>query len=382
LFAATILTGIIQFLMGVFRLGKLMNFVPHSVIIGFINALAILIFMAQLPNFIGQSWSMYAMVAGTLAIIYLFPLLTKAIPSPLVAVVIMTLVTLGFGLQMGTVGDTATIVPSLPSFLIPDIPWTLDTLLIILPYAVSLAIVGYSETLLTQEIIDDMTRTKTSKNKEIIGQGIANTITGFFGGMAGCALVAESAINVKLGGRGRLSTLVAGVFLLLLVQVMGEVVSLIPMAALVGVMMMICYEIFDWSYLRNIHRVPRTEALIMMITVAATLITHNLAYGVLIGVLISAILFAYKASRIHVTEESGEAEIIYRVHGQLFFVSANDMLDRIDVQPVQNEVKIDLTKARVWDHTARLALDKAVSRLKENGKNVELIHAAPELGHS
>lgn len=376
LFAATILTGILQFLMGVFKLGKLMNFVPHAVIKGFINALAILIFLAQLPNFTGQSWPMYAMVAGTLAIIYLFPLLTKAVPSPLIAVIIMTVLAVGLGWKMTTVGDTATIVPSLPSFLIPDVPWTLETLLIILPYSISLALVGYTETLLTQDIIDDMTRSKTSKNKEMAGQGIANTVTGFFGGMAGCALVAESAINVKLGGRGRLSTLVAALFLLLLVQLLGDVVSLIPMAALVGVMMMICYEIFDWKYVGGLHRIPKAEALVMIVTVAVTVFTHNLAFGVIAGVLLSVILFAYKASLIRVDQEITGSTVVYRVHGQLFFASANDLLDRIDIHSAPAHVTLDLTRAHIWDHAAELALHKATSRLEELGKQVEVLRSA------
>ncbi|UJF32087.1 SulP family inorganic anion transporter [Paenibacillus hexagrammi] len=378
LFAATILTGIIQLLMGLFKLGKLMNFVPHAVITGFINALAILIFLAQFRNFQGESWPMYLMVAGTLAIIYLFPYLTKAIPSPLVAVVIMMIATLIWDLPLRNVGQVAEIVPSLPSFLIPDIPFTWETLRIILPFSLSLAVVGYSETLLTQAIIDDMTHSKTSRNKEITGQGIANVVTGFFGGMAGCALVAESAINVKLGGRGRLSTLSAAVFLLILIQLFGTYVSLIPMAALVGVMMMVCYEIFDWSYIRQIPKLPKNEVFVMIATVAVVVYTHDLAIGVLVGVLISALIYAYKAaSQVEVSQTIQDNEQTIHIKGPLFFVSANELMEQMDIHHDYEKVTLDLTNARVTDHTASLILKRLEEKLRNNGKEVQLLLKAP-----
>jgi sulfate permease, SulP family len=374
LFAATILTGVLQLLMGVFKLGRLMNFVPHAVITGFINALAILIFLAQLPYFQGEGWLMYLMVVGTLAVIYIFPLFVKSIPSPLVAVAIMLAITYWADLPMKTVGHFAEITPTLPSFFLPQIPWTLETLLIIFPYSLSLAIVGYSETLLTQNIIDEMTSEKTDKNQEIKGQGIANFVTGFFGGMAGCALVAESAINIKLGGRGRLSTLTAGLFLLFLILVMGEVVSLIPMAALVGVMMMVCYEIFDWRYVRTIPKLPPGEVFVMIATVAVTLYTHDLAIGVLVGVLLSALLFlATAASRVEILHETiGDAEHI-RIRGILFFVSANELAERLNLDIQSQQVTIDLREAQVWDHTARTVVSKVTTALQNNGKTVRVL---------
>lgn len=373
LFAATILTGIIQLLMGVCKLGKLMNFVPHAVITGFINALAILIFLAQLRNFQGESWPMYAMVAGTLVIIYVFPRLTRKVPSPLVAIIAMMVISLIWHLPIRTVGEIAEITPSLPSFLIPSIPFTWETLWIIFPYALSLAIVGYSETLLTQAIVDDMTHTKTSRDKEIRGQGIANIITGFFGGMAGCALVAESAINVKLGGRGRISTLTAALSLLLLIQLFGTYVSLIPMAALVGVMMMVCYEIFDWNYLKQIPKLPKNEVFVMLATVAVVVYTHDLAIGVLLGVLLSALIYAYKsASRVEVIKEQSGQEHVIRIRGPLFFLSANELLDNIEVEGNYRKLTLDLTGAHVTDHTSSLILKRIEEKLKNNGKDVAI----------
>lgn len=378
LFAATILTGIIQYAMGVFRMGRWMSFVPHSVISGFINSLAILIFISQLRYFDGQSWLMYAMVVATLAIIYILPKFTKAVPSPLVAVVFMTVIVFLTNLNLNTVGDIASIEPTIPFLHFPMIPFTLDTLWILLPVAFSLAIVGYSETLLTQTIIDEMTDEKTSKDKEMKGQGIANTVTGFFGGMAGCALIAESAINVKVGGRGRLSTLVAGLVLLILVFVLDDVLNSIPIAALVGVMMMVCMEIFDWNYFRNIRSKPIAHTAIMLITVAIVVVTHDLAIGVIVGVLLSVLVYAYRsATHLQIHEEFDGDEKVYRVRGQLFFVSSDSLLDRIDFNEEANKVCIDLRAAHVWDHTAAQTLDKIVLRLEDKGKNVRVLRQTP-----
>jgi len=377
LFAATILTGAFQFAMGLFKMGRWMSFVPHSVVTGFINSLAILIFLSQLRYFDGQSWPMYAMVVATLAVIYLLPKLSKAIPSPLVAVGAMTLFVFAAGnTGLATVGDIATIVPTIPVPHLPNIPFTWETLGILLPVSLSLAVVGYSETLLTQTIIDEMTEEKTSKDKEMKGQGIANAVTGAFGGMAGCALIAESAINVKVGGRGRLSTLVAAFALLLLVFVLDDVLNAIPVAALVGVMMMVCIEIFDWNYLRNIRRKPLAHTLIMAVTVAIVVVTHDLAIGVVVGVLLSALLFAYRsATNLDVIEERVGQEKTYRVKGQLFFVSSDKLLDRIDFDDAAPSVCLDLTASRVWDHTARQTLDKIVLRLEKKGKTVRIVGA-------
>ncbi|RUS45345.1 SulP family inorganic anion transporter [Cohnella sp. AR92] len=301
LFAATILTGIIQFLMGVFRMGKLMRFVPHSVITGFVNSLAILIFLSQLRYFDGQSWPMYAMVAGTLVIIYLLPRWFKAIPSPLVAIVAMTIVyVLLPGGHFQSVGDLADIKASIPLPHFPDLPLTWETLGILLPISLSLAVVGSAETLLTQTMIDDLTGEKTSKDRELRGQGIANTATGFICGMAGCALVAESTINVKNGGRGRLSTIVAGIALFVLIFALTDVVAAIPIAGLVGVMMYVCVEIFDWKSVASLRKVPLLDAVIMVLTVIIVVSTDNLAIGVIVGVALNLL------AKIKLTQSKGE----------------------------------------------------------------------------
>ncbi|MCM3634110.1 SulP family inorganic anion transporter [Paenibacillus camelliae] len=375
LFAATILTGIIQYLMGRFKMGRWMSFVPHSVITGFINSLAILIFISQLRYFENQSWGMYAMVIGTLVMIYVIPKFFKAIPSPLLAVVAMTLLVVFVPGSLQTVGDIAAIdTSSVNWFHIPMVPFTFETLIIILPVALSLAVVGYSETLLTQTIIDEMTDTKSDKDKEMRGQGIANTVTGFVGGMAGCALIAESAINVKVGGRGRLSTLVAAVMLLLMVFVLDDLLNIIPIAALVGVMMMVCIEVFDWSYIRHIRSKPFAHTFIMVVTVIVMVTTHNLALGVIVGVLMSVIVYAYRsASHLDIEKETNDNLSVYRVKGQLFFVSSNALLDSIDFTDEANKVQLDLSSAHVWDHTAKQTLDKIVTRLSEKGKEVEVV---------
>ncbi|MFB9279030.1 SulP family inorganic anion transporter [Cohnella cellulosilytica] len=374
LFAATILTGVIQLAMGALKMGRWMSFVPHSVITGFINSLAILIFISQLRYFNGQSWPMYAMVAATLAVIYLFPKLTKAVPSPLVAVGVMTIVVFAGQLGLSTVGDVATIEPTIPFLHLPNIPFTWETLWILLPTAFSLAVVGYSETLLTQTIIDEMTEEKTSKDKELKGQGIANTVTGFFGGMAGCALIAESAINVKVGGRGRLSTLVAALALLALVFALRDVLNAIPIAALVGVMFMVCIEVFDWGYLRDIRRKPFAHTFIMVVTVAIVVVTHDLAIGVIVGVLLSALLYAYRsATKLDIRDELDGDERIYRVRGQLFFVSSDKLMDRIDFNDGMPNVCLDLTASQVWDHSAAKTLEKIVVRLEGKGKKVRVL---------
>lgn len=381
LFAATVLTGIIQYLMGVFKLGKLMKFVPHGVLTGFVNALAILIFMSQLRYFKGESWLMYVLVSITLAIIYVLPKFFTAIPSPLVAVVVLTVAVWAFGIgHVSRIGDIAAIDASLPAFLLPDVPLSWETFIIILPYALSLAVVGYTETLLTQNLLDEMTGEKTDKNKEMRGQGIANVVAGFFGGMAGCALVAESVLNVKMGGRNRLSTLVAAIFLLLLVVAFGDVLALVPMAALVGIMLMVCIAIFDWKSVFRFRSVPLSDTLVMAATVAAVVFTHDLAIGVLVGVMISFIWFAVKASRVHIHSEWHGSTRTYLIRGQLFFGSASELAGHIEDDCAAEEVHIDLTSSKVWDHTAELALSKTVERLNNAGKRVIVKH--PELNQA
>ena len=374
LLAATILTGIIQILFGVFKVAKYMKFIPRSVMIGFVNALAILIFTSQLQHFVGESWVMYAMVAGTLAIIYLLPRLTKAVPSPLVAIVFMTAVAIFFGANVGTVGDMGALTQALPMFLIPSIPLTFETLMIIFPYALALAIVGTLESLLTASIVDDMTDTESDKNKETRGQGIANIVTGFFGGMAGCAMIGQSVINVKSGGRGRLSALVAGVFLMFLIIALGGLVVQIPMAALVGVMFMVSIGTFDWNSLKQLRVTPRTDVVVMLATVGVTVVTHDLSKGVFTGIILSAIFFAAKISKVYVTSimvNEGKKKV-YRVRGQLFFASVTEFVAEFNFKDEVEKVEIDLSEAHLWDDSAVGAIDKVVLKYKQNNIDVTL----------
>jgi SulP family sulfate permease len=370
LLAATILTGIIQIIMGIFKLGRFITFIPHSVMLGFVNALAILIFMAQLTQFEGQSWLMYVMVAATLAIIYLLPRITKAVPSALVAIVVITAIAIFSGFNLSTVGDMGAISRTFPVFLIPNVPFALETLWIILPTSLTLAIVGTLESLLTATIVDEATDTKSNKNKEIRGQGIANTITGFFGGMAGCAMIGQSVINVKSGGRGRLSSMVAGVFLLFLIIVLGDIVKQIPMAALVGVMIMVSIGTFDWQSLRDIRRVPLADTVVMVTTVAIVVYTHDLAQGVLAGVVMSAIIFGWKMSRLKARTAIDEHTKVYKISGQLFFGTASHYVDLFDFANDPDNIIIDFAQSHVWDHSAVTAIAKVNYRYEQLGKTV------------
>ncbi|MCA9836685.1 MAG: SulP family inorganic anion transporter [Trueperaceae bacterium] len=373
LFATTILTGIIQILFGVFRLGRYMKFVPKAVMIGFVNALAILIFQAQLEHFIGESWLIYPMVAAGLAIIYLFPRLTKVIPSPLVAIFAITLFTIFTKSPLRTVGDMGELPSTLPSFLIPNVPFTLETLTIILPYAIPLALVGLIESLLTATIVDTMTDTLSNKNREAKGQGIANIITGFFGGMAGCAMIGQSVINVSSGGRTRLSTLAAGVFLLIFILFLSPILRVIPMAALVAVMFMVSLNTFDWRSLPNLIIHPKSESIVMLATVGTVLMTHNLAWGVMVGVVLSCVFFTRKIAKlISVTSELDETgqQRTYHVIGQLFFVSTEEFFTHFDFSESLDEVVIDLHHAHLWDGTAIDAIDKIVFKFRKNHTTV------------
>ncbi|WP_261130316.1 SulP family inorganic anion transporter [Bacillus sp. Marseille-Q3570] len=375
LLAATILTGIIQVLMGVLKLGKVMKFIPKSVMVGFVNALAILIFMAQLPHFVGETWIMYIMVAGALAIIYILPRFTKAVPSPLIAIIVMTVIAVTSGVGVRTVGDMGQLTQALPIFLIPEIPLNFETLKIIFPYSFALAIVGLLESLLTAQIVDDMTDTESDKNKEAKGQGTANIVAGFFGGMAGCAMIGQSVINVKSGGRGRLSTLVAGIVLMLLILVFNNVLVQIPMAALVGVMIMVSIGTFDWSSLTKLHVMPKTDAAVMIVTVVTVVVTHDLSKGVIAGVILSAIFFAAKISKVHVDTniEQHLNTKTYQVRGQLFFASVTDFVAKFDFKDDVETVVVDFTHAHCWDDSAVGAVDKIVLKYKQNGVNVKII---------
>ncbi|OLS37048.1 sodium-independent anion transporter [Alkalihalophilus pseudofirmus] len=368
LLAATILTGIIQIIFGVFKLARFMKFIPRSVMVGFVNALAILIFMAQLEQFEGATWVMYALVAATLAIIYLLPRVTKAVPSALAAIVAITAIVIFMSIDVRTVGDMGALQQALPMFLLPDIPLNLETLMIILPYSLALAIVGLLESLLTANIVDDMTDTESDKNKESRGQGIANIVSGFFGGMAGCAMIGQSVINVKSGGSGRLSALVAGVFLMFLIIVLGGLVVQIPMAALVGVMFMVSFSTFDWGSVRHLNKMPRSDAAVMIVTVATVVFTHNLAIGVFAGVILSAMFFAAKISKVHVEgimAQSGSKKI-YRVRGQIFFASVSDLHHKFDYKDDVKEVVLDLSEAHLWDDSAIGAFDKIETKFEQN----------------
>jgi sulfate permease, SulP family len=376
LLAATVLAGLLQIGAGLLKLGRVMRFVSRSVITGFVNALAILIFMAQLPELIGVPWLTYVMVAAGLAIIYLFPHLTRAIPSPLVCIVVLTAVTIGFGFDVRTVGDMGELPSTLPVFLLPEIPLTLDTLLIILPYSAAVAIVGLLESLMTAQIVDDLTDTPSDRNQECIGQGIANTATAFIGGMAGCAMIGQSMINVKSGGRGRLSTFAAGVFLLFLILVLGDLVSRIPMPALVAIMIMVSIGTFSWSSIRNLRSHPRSSSMVMLATVASVVLTHNLAIGVLIGVLLSGIFFAWKIAqlfRITSTLSEDGRQRTYLVEGQLFFASTEDFMAGFDFKESLEKVTIDVSRAHIWDISSVAALDMAVLKFRREGAEVEIV---------
>lgn len=375
LLAATILTGIIQIVMGVLKLGKLMKFVPRPVMVGFVNALAILIFTSQLTHFVGESWAMYAMVAGALAIIYILPRFTKAVPSPLVAIVVISAIAIFTGSGVRTIGDMGELTQALPMFLLPDIPLTFETLQIIFPYSLSIAIVGLVESLLTATIVDDMTDTKSDKNKEARGQGIANIVSGLFGGMAGCAMIGQSVINVKSGGRGRLSAFVAGVFLMILILVLNDFLVQIPMAALVGVMIMVSIGTFDWGSVKSLHKTPMTDTIVMIATVLTVLMTHDLSKGVLVGIILSAIFFASKISKVNVTTLASDQsqKKFYRVSGQLFFASVTDFVECFNYNDNVKEVTIDLTEAHLWDDSAVGAIDKIVIKYHQNGIKVNLV---------
>ncbi|MDG2459416.1 MAG: SulP family inorganic anion transporter [Luminiphilus sp.] len=376
LFAATILTGALQIIAGWVRLGELMRFVSRSVVTGFVNALAILIFMAQLPELTDVPYAVYGMAAAGLGIIYGLPLITRAVPSPLVAIVLLTAVSMYFGIDVRTVGDMGDLPSTLPVFLIPDIPLNLETLEIIFPYAVTLMVVALLESLMTATIVDDLTDTHSNKSRECVGQGVANIASGFLGGMAGCAMIGQSVINVKSGGRGRLSTLSAGIFLLLLLLFLSDWVRQIPMAALVAVMIMVSIGTFNWDSIRNLRTHPPSSSFVMMVTVAVTVSTHDLAQGVLSGVLLSGFFFAHKVGRILVIRSQSEDEgrvRAYTVLGQVFFASADRFSQSFDFKEAIDTVRIDVSRAHFWDITAVSALDKVVLKFRREGADVEVI---------
>ena len=376
LFAATILMGIIQVIAGFLRLDMLMQYVSRSVITGFVNALAILIFIAQLPQLMGVTWMTYAMVAGGLAIIYLFPRITKAVPSPLVAIVILTILSIYGGLNVNTVGDMGELPSTLPAFLIPNVPLTLEMLQIILPYSLTMAAVGLLESMMTAQIVDDLTDTGSDKRREMKGQGIANFATGFLGGMGGCAMIGQSVINVKSGGSTRLSTLVAGTFLLFLIVVLGPLVAQIPMPALVAVMIMVSIGTFSWRSIKDLRTNPWQSSVVMVATVVIVVWTHDLAQGVLAGVILSGLFFASKVKRLFTVTSALSADgkaRTYRVAGQVFFASSDSFTAAFDYKEVIDHVVIDVSDAHFWDISAIGTLDKAILKFRREGTVVEVI---------
>lgn len=375
LLAATMLTGVFQIIAGYLKLGELMRFVSRSVVTGFVNALAILIFLAQLPELTDVTWHTYAVTAAGLAIIYLFPLINKTLPSPLLAILALTAASTYLGLDIRTVGDLGALPDTLPIFLWPDVPLTLETLKIVFPYAAGLAVVGLLESLMTATIVDDLTDTPSDKSRECKAQGIANIGAGLLGGMAGCAMIGQSVINIKSGGRGRLSTLVAGTVLLLMVVFFEEQVSMIPMGVLVSVMIMVSIGTFNWGSIRDLKKYPLSSNLVMLTTVTVVVWTHNLAYGVFAGVLLAALFFANRVGHfMYVASEYDESEDMrsYQVVGQVFFASSEKLLAAFDFKEAVSKVVIDLNRAHFWDITAVSALDKAVIKFRREGAEIEV----------
>lgn len=374
LLAATILTGILQITAGQLKLAKLMRFVSKSVVIGFVNALAILIFMAQLPELIHVSSQVYLFVILGLVIIYGFPYVPKIgklIPSPMVCIVVITFLALFLDSHVRTVGDMGHLPNSLPHFFIPDIPWNFETLWIILPYSCALAAVGLLESMMTATIVDELTDSSSDKHRECKGQGFANIVTGFMGGMAGCAMIGQSMINVKSGARKRLSTLVAGIFLLILVVFISDWLRVIPMAALVAVMIMVSISTFDWGSIKNFKRNPKSSNIVMITTVIVVVATHNLAIGVLVGVLLSALFLAQKLENdVYIETSLHGNRRIYDVRGQLFFSSSERFIRAFDFQENVEQVIIDLTHSHIWDVTTVATLDSIVEKFEKNGIQV------------
>ncbi len=378
LFATTILAGILQIGAGLLRLGYVMRFVSKSVMTGFVNALAILIFMAQLPQLDPNTvpFLTFPLVAFGLAIIYILPRFTTIVPSPLVNIIVMTIIVVVMGWDVNTVGEMGELPDTLPVFLIPQMPLNLETLSIIFPYAAAVAVVGLLESLMTQQIVDDLTDTSSDRNQECVGQGLANIGTGFIGGMAGCAMIGQSIINVKSGGRGRLSTFAAGIYLLILCVALGDVVGIIPMPALVAIMIMVSIGTFSWSSIKQLRTHPKSSSIVMLATVFFVIYTHNLAIGVLVGVLLSGIFFAWKIAQLFKVESEITADgthRIYRVYGQLFFASSEDFSKSFDFHEAPEKVTIDVSRAHIWDISSVAALDMVVLKFRREGAEVDIV---------
>jgi SulP family sulfate permease len=374
LVAAVILGGFIQIALALGGVARLMRFVPRSVMVGFVNSLAILIFLAQLTHLVDVPWLVYPLVLLALAVIAWLPRVTTAVPAPLVAIVVLTVLTVVGGIAVPTVGDEGALPSSLPTPGLPDIPWTWDTLTVVAPYALGIALVGLMESLMTAKLVDDITDTRSDKTRESWGQGVANVVTGMFGGMGGCAMIGQTMINVKASGaRTRLSTFLAGVFLLVLVVVLGPVVSEIPMAALVAVMVLVAVSTFDWHSLRSLRRMPRSETTVMVTTVAVVVATGNLAIGVIVGVVVACVLFARRVAHLATVTSTMEGPArVYVVHGELFFASSNDLVYQFDYAGDPDDVVIDMSQTHVWDASSVAALDAISHKYALRGKHVEI----------
>ena len=373
LMAAAVLCGVIMFFLGVLKVGNLIKLIPNSVQIGFVDALAILIFTSQLGNFEGEGWPMYALVVLGMVIIYLFPRITKAVPSTLVAVIIVTAIAIFTGAPVRTIGDMGSITAALPAFHIPDVPLTMETLRIILPYSVSLALVGLVETLLTSKVIDEMTDTEGDRNRECRGLGLANIVSGFFSGTCGCAMIGQAIVNVNSGGRGRLSNFVSGSFLMVLIFILNDLMVQIPLAALVAVMITVSISTFDWDSLRRLHRMPRTDALVIVLVVAIVVATNNLAYGVVTGLLLTAVFFAVQISKIKVDVRRDTDKVTYFINWQIFFASTEPLMNAFDFHDPAQTVVLDFSQAQLWDESAATALKKAINKFEQNGKQVKVL---------
>ncbi|MFE4519989.1 SulP family inorganic anion transporter [Kitasatospora sp. NPDC056783] len=378
LVAAVILAGVFQIVLGAVGVAKLLRFVPRSVMVGFVNALAILVFMAQVPEMHDVPWAVYPLMIGGLALMVFFPKVTTVVPAPLVSIVILTAVTVGAGIAVPTVGDKGDLPSSLPVPGLPDVPFTAHTLAVIAPYALAMALVGLMESLMTAKLVDEITDTRSSKTRESIGQGVANIVTGFLGGMGGCAVIGQTMINVKVSGaRTRLSTFLAGSFLMVLCVAFGPVVSDIPMAALVAVMVMVCFATFDWHSVApaTLRRMPAGEITVMVITVVCVVATGNLAVGVVVGSVTAMVIFARRVA--HLAEVTARTDpdggrVVYTVTGALFFASSNDLVGRFDYAGDPGEVVIDLSRAHIWDASSVAALDAVETRYAQRGKTVEI----------
>ncbi|MFI6784670.1 SulP family inorganic anion transporter [Micromonospora sp. NPDC050276] len=379
LITAVILGGFLQVVLALLGVAKLMRFIPRSVMVGFVNALAILIFTAQLPHLLGVPWLVYPLVAVALAVMVFLPKFTTVVPAPLIAIILLTAFAVITHMNVPTVGDEGTLPHSLPVPGLPDVPLTLDTLTTVAPYALAIALVGLMESLMTAKLVDDITDTPSNKTRESWGQGVANIVTGLFGGMGGCAMIGQTMINVKASGaRTRLSTFLAGVFLLILVVALGDVVALIPMAALVAVMIIVSVGTFDWHSIApaTLKRMPAGEIIVMLVTVAATLATHNLAIGVVLGVLAAMVIFARRVAHFadvtSVLDPDGTTRI-YHVHGELFFASSNDLVYRFDYATDPEHVVIDMSAAHIWDASSVAALDAITTKYESRGKRVDIV---------